>query len=95
MQRAVFRYKMSRPKSNPKGVYPFELLSARRKDNGKCGLSSTPWNKKQARAIVCGRDRTRRGLCRERYFTERKQAARENESEVTRKNERFYRSHGL
>ena len=30
----------------PEKVYPFELLSARRKDGGKCVLSIGSWNKK-------------------------------------------------
>ena len=52
-QRAFFSYTMRRTKSNPEKVYPFELLSAGQKVSGKCGLSSTPWNKKQCQRVAC------------------------------------------
>ena len=34
-KRAVLRYKIAKPKATEKWDYPFELLSARRKDNAK------------------------------------------------------------
>lgn len=38
-------YTIAKTKSNPERVYPFELLSAARKDSAKCGLSIGTWNK--------------------------------------------------